>query len=189
MYQLKAGILFFTVISVAENLLFNPVCIAPTDINSPLQKYAENAKDKKYDGRVLFINPIMWDCASIQSAYAMSGGKTYGGFFCYEDMEIFNNLLSHLPNAEQFHRLNHFSCWLTDVPHCPEMNAMIMQKDVIRVYFNARNYDFSKLEVDFLCVPSGHYSKLLGENRSLKAEQHMGFWQLYRICRKQANGV
>ena len=187
MYQLKAGILFFTVISVAENLLFNPVCIAPTDITSPLQKYVENAKDKKHDGRVLFINPWMSDTASIQSAYAMSGGKTYSGFFCYEDMEIFNKLMAHLPDAEQFHRLNHLSCWLTDVPHCPEMNAMVIQKDVIRVYFNARNYDFSKLEADFLCVPYGHYSKQLAENPSLKEEQHMGFWQLYRICRKQKN--
>ena len=173
------GITLFVLGTFYSSVQFNPLCLAPESIRSPLYEYVKGSSNLRHEGRVLFIDPDY--AAAAQSSYTMAGGKTLTGFFCYEDPEIYRTILSALPDPERFHRLNHLSARLEDSPTAPLLSAHVPQADVIVLTFHARKYDFSLLPVDFICVKSEYCQNRLAGNPSLKADDTIGLWKLYRV--------
>ena len=181
--RLHFGVFIFVLVTIFQGLSFNPVCIAPTEISSPVLTYINSASGKKYEGRTLLIDNY-GDAAGVQSSYAMAGGKTLTGFFCYEDMTFYQKFFSKLPHPEQFHRLNHLSVRFDDKSTSSALNASIIQKDVIRINISPSHFDFSQFPIDFVTVQNQFFGNGIQKNRSLKFEFDAGYWKIFRVIHR-----
>ncbi len=172
------GSVFFALLCFVAGALFNPVCIAPTKISSHVAAAVSRAAGLRFEGRVLLSgNSIV---AAHPQYYVMAGGKTLNGFFCYEDPEVFNLLLKALPDASRFHRLSHMTAEFSS-SLLIEFAAEIPQGDCIRLKFNGMTYDFSKLPIDFVVNLVYNGNGGLEHNPSVKYQETVGIWQLWRV--------
>jgi len=179
-WKVYPGVIFFSIITFIQGLSFNPVCIAPTQISSPLLSRINTVAGKKYEGRTLLIDNG-GDAAAVQTAFAMAGGKTLTGFFCYEDTEIFRQFFARKPKPEQFHRLNHLSVRFNDRILSSGFSASVPRNDVIRITVDPAYCDFSQFPVDFVAVQADCFAESIQSNPSLKFEFDVGSWKVFRV--------
>ena len=173
----RIGVIVFALISGIPGMIFNPVCLAPTDVRSPLVDEVKNSPGLRYGGRVLLVGNSL--VAGHQQQYVMAGGKVFNGFFCYEDSKIFDLLFKDLPNAASLHRLNHMSVLLT--ADRKVLSAEIPQGDCIRLRLNGAKFDFSTLPVDFVINLVYNGNRGLDRNPSVVYCKTCQPWQLWRV--------
>lgn len=177
LYNPRWGAVVFALITGTAGFIFNPICLAPTDIKSSLVEEIKASSDLKYGGRILLISNSL--SSAHQQQFVMAGGKVFNGFFCYEDTEIFDSLLKNLPNSKSFHRLNHMSVVLTADDNL--FSAEIPQGDCIRLRINGEKFDFSKLPIDYVVNLVQNKEVGLEKNPTLFFYKDCGAWMLWRV--------
>ncbi len=169
--------LAFTLLNLLPGLVFNPVCIAPERIENRLQPFLEEEGRGPYGGRFLFATGNNF----LAVVYSASGGRVFNGYFMYEDPQIFNLLYRNLPNAAEFHRMNHLDADIVP-PDRPPFAAGVPFNDRISLSFNGEKYDFSQLPIDFLAaLPEAR--EWLRRNPSLTFRRTIDDVDYYRVRR------
>lgn len=173
---------FFSIviaINIVVALTFNPVLIAPKNINSlPVL----DIKSEPLPSELKSAGPILMLGSQVPAMMLFASGATMlNGIHYYPQGTIWRALDPDGDSSSAYNRYQHLMFFAQDFPSDIGHKILNPGLDVVQVFLNGRSFDFSKLPATHVIGGESDH-ELLRHNRSLKFIGYIGGMVLYRVA-------
>jgi len=172
---------WFMILNLGASFAFNPLVIAPSKISHIFKREIASVpvSQKKHRGRILTVLPDA-NVAAASGLYA-AGESVWGAYFFYPDPVIYKLWFAGRPDASAFNQKGHVIVRVGNVKGDFSVRRDAINLTIMYVTLS-RNYDFSRLPVDFVLF-SPDTMRPAADNRSLELISSKCNFALYRVCR------